>query len=232
MAGSGLAIGHEEIIPLQDLGDIAQDIPGIPQMIYEPQVEGNWQRLFGYFYDDSQVRRIGKRENINCLELFAGAGGMSKGYENAGINVKVAVEKDPDSVRTLKKNSNSTNVIEDDVKNFLSWAANVTQPTKQLIGNFDLIHASSPCQGFSSANRLGGSNDKTNNDLAYTIVQGARDHNPIAGIFENVEGMWRRKNLHYLKDIVKQLMQLGYQVRCAVLKACDFGVPQKRPRLI
>jgi DNA (cytosine-5)-methyltransferase 1 len=49
-------------------------------------------------------------------------------------------------------------------------------------------------------------------------------------VFENVVGIWQRKNIHYMKNIAKEIMRLGYQVRCTVLRACDYGDPQTRPR--
>jgi DNA (cytosine-5)-methyltransferase 1 len=50
-------------------------------------------------------------------------------------------------------------------------------------------------------------------------------------VFENVVGIWDKKNRHYLFNIAKEIMKLGYQVRCTVLYACNYGDPQKRPRM-
>ena len=51
-------------------------------------------------------------------------------------------------------------------------------------------------------------------------------------VFENVVGIWRRNTVHYLKNITKSLDKLGYQMKCDVLEACDYGDPQRRPRVI
>jgi DNA (cytosine-5)-methyltransferase 1 len=102
---------------------------------------------------------------------------------------------------------------------------------RQLKKDGSHLHTSPPCQGFSGANRNGGQNDRANNDLSLTFVDGVKLLQPPTASFENVMGMWRRKHVHYLKYIVAGLMKLGYQVRCCPLKACDYGDPQKRERL-
>ena len=74
--------------------------------------------------------------------------------------------------------------------------------------------------------------DKANNDQSLTLVRAIMLCKPTTATFENVEGMWRRKHKHYLKTIVRDLIKLGYQVRVRVLRACDYGDPQTRKRLI
>lgn len=101
----------------------------------------------------------------------------------------------------------------------------------EVLGKIDHIHASPPCQGYSGANRTGGANDKANNDLSSTFVKAVRIKRPKTACFENVPGMWKRKHMHYLLQIVSDLLRLDYQVRVCTLRASDYGDPQKRPRL-
>jgi DNA (cytosine-5)-methyltransferase 1 len=109
----------------------------------------------------------------------------------------------------------------------------IKQPrgARNAVGSATCVHCSSPCQGFSGANRTGGVNDKANNDLSFTFIDFVRITKCTAAVFENVLGMWRREHIYYLKKIAKEMLRLGYQVRCARLRACDYGDPQKRPRL-
>jgi len=220
---------HNEVsdIHLGNLGAESMMIQKIPSLVYEPQTPGCWQR-FGYFLDNQTIQRRRKRDEIRILELFAGAGGMHQGFKNAGFVTVEAVENNKSAIRTLTKN-NSVPVFAGDIKDFLQHHAD--QKARDLLGRIDHLHASPPCQGFSGANRLGGSADAANNELSKCFVDGVRLFQPTAATFENVLGMWRKKHIHYLKNIVKDLLQLEYQVRCVHLRACDYGDPQKRPRL-
>ena len=91
---------------------------------------------------------------------------------------------------------------------------------------------SPPCQGVSGANRNGGQNDEKNKNLSLIVVEYIKVFNPDTVSFENVEGMWRGKHIHYLRWILKALLRIGYQFHWDVLKACDYGDPQTRRRLI
>lgn len=213
--------------PITDIVRESQSIDRVPSLIYEPQVPGNWQ-FFGYFHVKNQVRRIGRRNEMRMLDLFIGAGGMSLGYKNAGFHRVAAVEKDSCAIETLRKNHIGSYVYNGCVREFLRGFDDPFH--RNLLGPIDHIHVSAPCQGFSGKNRKGGKNDEMNNELSMSIVDAVRIFKCTTAVFENVPGMWRRKHIHYIKNIVKELMKLGYQVRCATLKACDYGDPQKRPR--
>jgi DNA (cytosine-5)-methyltransferase 1 len=94
------------------------------------------------------------------------------------------------------------------------------------------IHFSAPCQDFSKANRhqtTGGKRDRA--DLSLLLVDLVRMTSCSTAVFENVVGIFDRNNVHYLKNISKGLLQLGYQIRCTCLHACNYGDPQKRPRI-
>ena len=71
-----------------------------------------------------------------------------------------------------------------------------------------------------------------NNMLSMKFLEAIDLIRPVTATMENVAGMWKRKNHHYVKNIVVGLMKLGYQVRFCKLNACDYGDPQARPRLI
>ena len=218
-----------ENICLSKLGDESDVVDSIPRLIYQPQTHGDWY-TFGYFYDRNELmlRRIKRRSgSIRSLECFVGAGGSLQGYKNVGFETICAIDNDHDAIATLKLNHPELNTYEGDIKDFKEHVG--------VIGGIDHIHWSSPCQDFSQANRsLNGSNQVVGNrdraDLSLLLVDYVQLKRPLTAVFENVCGIYQRKNVHYLKNITKRLMQLGYQVRCTVSKACDYGDPQKRPR--
>jgi site-specific DNA-cytosine methylase len=101
-------------------------------------------------------------------------------------------------------------------------------------GQVNHIHASSPCQGFSRANREkdGGKNGEANNKLVYEFVRAVEILRPDTVSFENVEGILDPRHIGYLQDVVaKMLIELEYNVRVSVLNAADYGDAQNRRRV-
>lgn len=152
-------------------------------------------------------------------------------YHNAGFETVMAVENDKDAVRTMKENNKGIKVYDGCIKEFIR-----DYPTlARALGPITHIQYSSPCQDFSDANRavanstvVVGPREKA--DLSLLLIDLIRLTSCETAVFENVVGIWRKKNVHYLLDIGKEVMKLGYQFRCTVLYACDYGDPQKRPR--
>lgn len=221
---------HKEVIDinLADIGD--EKLNYLPKLIYEPQRSGgdkNWCR-FGYFLDRRNFRRGKRRERIRSLEFFAGCGGSLQGYHNNHFETVMAIEKDDDAVKTLKANNEDVPVYHGCIKDFLKDY----DILKCALGRIDHVHFSPPCKGFSTANRnqTMTDKDKENNDLSLLIIDIIRKTSCDTAIFENVEGMWRDKNIDYVKQIVSGILKLNYQVRVCSLKACDYGNAQKRPR--
>lgn len=156
---------------------------------------------------------------------------MSQGFERGGLSVAKAVELDAQCIETYTGAHSNSSVYGGDVNDFLAKYAK-NKGYRDSVGTFHHVHASSPCQGFSGANRNGGQNDKANNDLSLCFVDAVRIFSPLTATFENVMGMWRRGHINYLRDIIRGLLELGYQCRCTALHSCDYGDPQKRQRII
>lgn len=220
-----LSLGHFIAVDVSDISSEA-DLPiSIPTLVYEPQ-SADERYQFGYHWHKELSHRCGKRDNFRVLDLFAGCGGMSQGFHNNGFDTVKAVEKNPSAAESLTTNL-KVPVFQGDIREFLKRSAS----SSGTMGRIDHIHASPPCQGFSRANRNGGKDDAANNALSMCFVQAIESFGPVTGTYENVLGLWDRKNRHYLKTLLVDLMKLGYQVRCTKLTALDYGDPQKRERL-
>ena len=194
----------------------------IPKWIYEPRETGSWH-TFGYFYDRNKVRKKGPRGEIRSLELFAGAGGSLLGYHDEGFKTVMAVERDKDASDTLKANNPHVKVDCNCVRKVLENYENMSV----ALGRIDHIHFSSPCQDFSRANRHQRSGlERERANLTLLLLDYVKKTSCSTACFENVTGIFDRNNVAYLKQLSIGLLKLGYQLRCSVLKACDYGDPQ------
>ncbi|KAL3908083.1 MAG: hypothetical protein SGILL_008619 [Bacillariaceae sp.] len=236
----GLPMDNVKIIQkkpllLRDIQEeITSPLSSMPEWTYIRRRKNNSLR-FGYIYQPNQAppTRAGVQKSImRVLVLFSGAGLMDQGFKNVpGFKTVGAVEIDKVSVKTFKENNPGVPAFNQDVRKFLKKCK--TDPKfRDKIGLADVLHASPPCQGFSGANIWGGQNDEANNDLSLIWLDFIEFFRPLVATFENVAGMWRGKHLHYLTFILKELLRMGYQFRVDVLRACDYGDPQIRPRLI
>jgi DNA (cytosine-5)-methyltransferase 1 len=159
-------------------------------------------------------------ELLTCLELCAGAGGQAIGLERAGFEQAAAIELDADACRTLKENRPQWRVIQDDLREV---------DASQFRG-VDLVAGGVPCPPFSIAGRQLGEADER--DLFPTAIKIVREAKPDAVMLENVPGFASAKFSAYRDRLRAQLQRLGYEVDWQVLNACNFGVPQLRPRFI
>ncbi len=185
---------------------------------------------------------------MNSLELFSGAGGLAKGIEMAGAKHTAFVEWNPDACKTLRFNYNAEIVYETDVRKF----------DFQQFSGVDLIAGGPPCQPFSLGGLAKGFDD--GRDMFPYAIDAIRQLAPKAFIFENVKGLLRQSFASYFKYIILQLRYpevknnskdwskhlldleriqarqpnsgLRYNVVFKLLNAADFGVPQKRERVI
>lgn len=161
--------------------------------------------------------------DYSVLELFAGAGGLAIGLEQAGLKCVGLNEVDHWAAETLRVNRPNWNVIEDDIKN-VSF--------KHLKNTVDVVTGGFPCQAFSYAGKKMGLQD-ARGTLFYEFARVVKDVNPKLCIGENVRGLLNHDKGKTLKGMISILDEIGYRVlEPKVLKAIFYNVPQKRERLI
>jgi DNA (cytosine-5)-methyltransferase 1 len=156
-----------------------------------------------------------------ALELCAGGGGQALGLEQAGFEHAGLIENDIAACNTLRMNRPLWNVIEHDLFQDLDL-----RPFKGV----DLLAGGLPCPPFSIAGKQLGQKDERNLfDVGVNYVDAIR---PNAVMFENVRGMLGPRFADYRGWIDLRLKKLGYVSQWKLLNACDFGVPQLRPRVL
>jgi DNA (cytosine-5)-methyltransferase 1 len=163
-----------------------------------------------------------------AVDLFAGAGGMSLGFEQAGFDVKAAVEIDPIHACIHKYNFPECTVIPESVQN-LSGAD--IKRLANIEGKVDLVFGGAPCQGFSMIGKR--SMDDPRNSLVMDFVRIVEELDADYFVFENVKGLTVGTHKKFLEELIEAFESRNYKVSMpwAVLNACNYGVPQNRKRL-
>lgn len=164
---------------------------------------------------------------MNAIDLFAGCGGLSKGFMDAGFNVIVGVDNDQAALNTFELNHKGAIGLNADLAIHETF-----DKIKTIAGNrkIDVIIAGPPCQGFSLT---GPRNfDDKRNQLYLAVIQMVKEFNPKAFIIENVPGMATLYQGQIKDEILKRFKELGYNIDCRILCAADYGVPQVRKRLV
>ena len=167
------------------------------------------------------------------IDLFSGAGGFSSGFQKAGFEIESAVEFDKNIAMTYTKNHPSTIMYVDDIKN-------LDQESVFNKSDADVIIGGPPCQGFSMAGARirEGFLDDPRNYLFKHYFNIVRVVNPKIFVIENVKGLLSMKNGDVFEEI-KSIFEnplffkgQSYNIYFKVFKATDFGIPQKRERVI
>ncbi|WP_313100944.1 DNA cytosine methyltransferase [Epilithonimonas sp.] len=158
------------------------------------------------------------------IEVFSGPGGMSLGAKSAGIDIKIAVEKDYYAAQTYAKNHKGTTVVVDDISNVKEFVFERENEGVVLFGG-------PPCQGYSNSNQKNKSKDNPKNWLFKEFIRCTKLIRPDWIVIENVKGLLNLEKGFFLNEIFKDLNDLGYTVNYKILNSVDFGVPQKRERI-
>ena len=163
------------------------------------------------------------------IELFAGAGGLALGVEKAGFNTLGLIEFDKDAADTLKKNRPNWNVINDDIANISCLDLEKYFSIKK--GELDLLSGGAPCQAFSYAGKRLGLED-SRGTLFYHYALFLEKLQPKMFLFENVRGLLTHDHGKTYSTMLDIFTRAGYTIDKQVLNAWNYGVPQKRERLI
>lgn len=171
-------------------------------------------------------------KSLRFIDLFAGIGGIRKGFELAcqerGLNAECVFTSEikPYALKVLRQNHPNEKITGD-----------ITRVDKKAMPDFDFVLAGFPCQAFSAAGRRLGFED-TRGTLFFEVAKIIKEKNPLGFVLENVEGLVNhdkenRKDKigRTLSVILETLNELGYKVSWKVLNAKDFGVPQERKRI-
>ena len=164
-----------------------------------------------------------------AMELFAGAGGLALGIERAGFDTVALIEVNKDAATTLKTNRPGWNVVCEDIASISP--KNLPFLYNLGVGELDLLSGGAPCQAFSYAGKRLGLED-ARGTLFYHFAVFLHKLRPKTFLFENVRGLLTHdggKTFAAIRDIFEQE---GYVIQKKVLNAWDYGVAQKRERLI
>ncbi|MEX0608889.1 MAG: DNA cytosine methyltransferase [Balneolaceae bacterium] len=186
---------------------------------------------------------------MRSLEIFSGAGGLAEGLKLSGFHHAGLLEFNKDACNTLRVNFPKHNVFEQDIRDF----------KYDQFSNIDVIAGGPPCQPFSLGGKAKGQKDKR--DMFPYAINGIRNLTPKAFIFENVKGLLRQSFASYFNYVILQLTYpeiekheneiwtdhlsrlekthtsgqysgLKYNVVYRLINAANYGIPQKRERVI
>ena len=159
------------------------------------------------------------RKSITMIDLFAGCGGMTAGFIAEGFESKLAVEWDPAASATYAANFGEH-----------VYSGDIAGLDESLVPEVDIVIGGPPCQGFSNL----GSRDVNDprNRLWREYMRVVLAANPKIFVIENVDRFLTSDEFALLQDQIKGGALRDYEIRCGVLNAADYGVPQRRRRTI
>lgn len=165
---------------------------------------------------------------MNSLSLFSGCMGLDLGLEQAGIQAAVCVEADPSSRQTIQVNRPDIPTLDD-----------VKKVTKKIVGRLtnkpiDWVVGGPPCQTFSTIGKRGSVADGRG-QLIWEFVRVVREFKPVGFVMENVVGLKSAKDAAgnlLLPQLLSRFKRLGFKTYVWQLNSQDYGVAQKRKRVL
>lgn len=160
-----------------------------------------------------------------AIDLFSGCGGLTQGLKDAGFSVLCGCEIRPEAREAYSLNHPDSHVYPD-IRELSG--KEILQSHSLKIGDLDLLAACPPCQGFSSMRTKNGSvADDERNELIFEVARLILEIQPKTILIENVPRLLEDPRIERFKNLLKD-----YQFTPGVLDAQDFGVPQRRKRMI
>ena len=161
-----------------------------------------------------------------AIDLFAGVGGLSLGFEQAGFKIVWANEFNKSIADAYKKNHPYTIVDSRDIRDI-----DIQEEFKKYIGNIDVVMGGPPCQGFSQKGKRIGLNDERN-FMFQKFVEVVSIVRPKFFVLENVPNILTAEKGYFKDQIINSFCKLGYHLDVKILKAENYGVPQIRRRAV
>lgn len=159
------------------------------------------------------------------IDLFCGCGGLSRGFEMAGFETKIAIDMWEDAVKTYNHNQGKTVAVCEDVHNWNDEFLGKLVEDGDIVG----IVGGPPCQGYSTVGTRDVNDPRNHLYKEYCrIVECIR---PDFFVIENVKGLTTLSGGAFRDDIINRFSALGYNVKYQILNAADYGVPQNRYRV-
>lgn len=164
------------------------------------------------------------REELTIIDLFAGVGGLSLGFEMEGFKVLLANEYDPSIAEAYIRNRDNPNMIVADIKSL---------PVQETFGKYKdkvtVVVGGPPCQGYSQKGQRKSINDDRNFLFRY-FVEVVRVVQPLYFVMENVPNLLTAEQGYFKNEITTLFENMGYIINADVLCAANYGVPQNRNR--
>lgn len=162
-----------------------------------------------------------------AIDLFAGAGGLSLGLQQAGFEIAFALDNDSDAVKTYQYNIGSHIRLGSatEIK-----ASDIAGLSGLRPGECDLLVGGPPCQGFSQHRR--GSDVDERNELVGWFAEVIQSIRPRAFLLENVPYIAAKRGKEILSNFIRVVQASGYSIHSSVVDASNYGVPQRRQRFI
>ena len=194
----------------------------------------------GYFqYSLDDVKKSSERNLFSVVSTFAGGGGSSTGYKLAGGYIKLVNEFQQIAVDTYIKNYPDTKYICDDIRNVTG--KQILDSIGMEVGMLDILDGSPPCppfsmsgskkEGWNKTKTVYGKKQKNIEDLTFDFINLASDIKPKVIVCENVKGLTMQYAAEHFSKMVRSFEDIGYAVTWKIMKASNYGVPQKRERV-
>lgn len=160
--------------------------------------------------------------SIKVVSLFSGGGGLDLGFKKAGYDIVWAVDNNPNAVETYRVNLGNHIIC-----------ADITKIAPSTIPRAAVVIGGPPCQSFSLAGKR--NVEDARGQLVWQYIKIIDSIKPKAFLFENVQGLLSAKNSNGEKiiDLLKQSFEeIGYTINAQLINAADYGVPQRRKRVL
>ena len=166
----------------------------------------------------------GKMDELKIIDLFAGVGGLSLGFEQAGFEILIANEYDQSIAEAYIKNRANSNMVVEDITKLA-----IPETFGAYKGQAGLVIGGPPCQGYSQKGQRKTIHDPRNFLFKY-FVEVVKEVDPQYFVMENVPNLLTAQKGYFKQELEKLFSELGYTINAQVLCAADYGVPQNRHR--